>query len=235
MQVSWWNLVRFPNPLAFGSQAGTLSSETVLVLGRPCWLEWNRNNWLESEINRMALELLLDLLVSTSEKKNTDWLRELNYEAFKLFSKHIGVLCMVCVQGVSLCVLVVSAPLIWWNPSCPSWAIAVCLIAVPLHSRRRQESPYPHNPLYKCNRSRLQRWYLTIPSSDQWWTTIENHRYQWLPDPKTIGKPSFPMIVCNHSIQWWWYPWKQLELCNGSKYWLKTRTELLQMSGKVPI
>ena len=154
MQVSWWNLVRFPNPLAFGSQAGTLSSETALVLGRPCWLEWNRNNWLESEINRMALELLLDLLVSTSEKKNTDWLRELNYEAFKLFSKHIGVLCMVCVQGVSLCVLVVSAPLIWWNPSCPSWAIAVCLIAVPLHSR--QESPYPHNPLYKFNRRVLK-------------------------------------------------------------------------------
>ena len=49
---------------------------------------------------------------------------------------------------------------------------------------------------------RLRRWYLTIPSSDQWWTTIENHRYQWLPDPKTIGKPSFPMIACNHSIQW---------------------------------
>ena len=83
--------------------------------------------------------------------------------------------------------------------------------------------------------TRLRRWYLTIPSSDQWWTTIENHRYQWLPDPKTIGKPSFPMIACNHSIQWWWYPWKPLELCNGSKYWLKTRTELLQMSGKVPI
>ena len=83
--------------------------------------------------------------------------------------------------------------------------------------------------------TRLRRWYLTIPSSDQWWTTIENHHYQWLPDPKTIGKPSFPMIACNHSIQWWWYPWKPLELCNGSKYWLKTRTELLQMSGKVPI
>ena len=60
----------------------------------------------------------------------------------------------VCVHGVSLCVLSVSAPLIWWNPSCPSWAIAVCLIAVPLHSR--QESPYPHNPLYKCNRSVLK-------------------------------------------------------------------------------
>ena len=28
---------------------------------------------------------------------------------------------------------------------------------------------------------RLQRWYITIPSLDQWRTTIENHRYQWLP------------------------------------------------------
>ena len=31
-----------------------------------------------------------------------------------------------------------------------------------------------------CNR--LQRWYVTIPPSDQWRTTIENHRNQWLPD-----------------------------------------------------
>ena len=131
--------------------------ETAWVLGRPCWLEWNRNNWLEYEINRMALELLLDLLVSTGEKKNQcetawQWLQELNHEAFKHFQS-ISV-CMVCVHGVSLCVLGVSAPLIWWNPSCPSWAIAVCLIAVPLHSR--QESPYPHNPLYKCNRRVLK-------------------------------------------------------------------------------
>ena len=62
----------------------------------------------------MALELLLDLLVSTSEKKKNsaklpDRLQELNYEAFKHFQS-ISV-CMVCVHGVSLCVLGVSAPL----------------------------------------------------------------------------------------------------------------------------
>ena len=51
---------------------------------------------------------------------------------------------------------------------------------------------------------RLQRWYVTIPSSGQWWTTIENHRNQWLPDPKTIEKPLNPMVAPNHSIQWWW-------------------------------
>ena len=49
---------------------------------------------------------------------------------------------------------------------------------------------------------RLGRWYLTIPLSDQCWTTIKNHHYQWLPDPKAIGKPSFPMVTSNHSIQW---------------------------------
>ena len=41
---------------------------------------------------------------------------------------------------------------------------------------------------------RLQRWYITIPSSDQWCATIENHRYQWLSYPKTIGKPLIPMV-----------------------------------------
>ena len=35
-------------------------------------------------------------------------------------------------------------------------------------------------------------------------TTIKNHRYQWLRDPKTIGKPLIPMVGLNHSIQWWW-------------------------------
>ena len=50
--------------------------------------------------------------------------------------------------------------------------------------------------------NRLQRWYVTIPSLDQWWTTIENHRYQWLPDPKTIEKPLILMVGLNHSIQW---------------------------------
>ena len=49
------------------------------------------------------------------------------------------------------------------------------------------------------------RWYLTIPSLDQWWTAIENHRYQWLHDPKTIEELSFPMVASNHSIQWWWF------------------------------
>ena len=51
---------------------------------------------------------------------------------------------------------------------------------------------------------RLRRWYITIPSSDQWYITIENHRYQWLPYPKTIGKPLIPMVALYHSIQWWW-------------------------------
>ena len=44
---------------------------------------------------------------------------------------------------------------------------------------------------------RLQQWYITIPSSDQWCTTIENHHYQWLSYPKTIGKPLIPMpLMC---------------------------------------
>ena len=56
-----------------------------------------------------------------------------------------------------------------------------------------------------CNLcDRLRRWYITIPSSDQWCTTIENHRYQWLSYLKTIGKPLIPMVALNHSIQWWW-------------------------------
>ena len=49
---------------------------------------------------------------------------------------------------------------------------------------------------------RLQRWQVTIPSLDQWWKTIENHRFQWLPDPKTIKKPLISMVGLNHSIQW---------------------------------
>ena len=50
------------------------------------------------------------------------------------------------------------------------------------------------------NYTRLRRWYITIPSLDQWWTTIENHRYQWLSYPKTIGKPLIPMVALNHFI-----------------------------------
>ena len=69
----------------------------------------------------------------------------------------------------------------------------------------------------KCYQIRLQRWYITIPSSDQWCTTIENHRYQWLSYPKTIGKPLIPMVALNHSIQWWWKLWKPLKICDGSK------------------
>ena len=58
----------------------------------------------------------------------------------------------------------------------------------------------------KCNQceyasSRLRRWYITIPSSNQWCTTIKNHRYQWLSYPKTIGKPLISMVALNHSIQ----------------------------------
>ena len=58
------------------------------------------------------------------------------------------------------------------------------------------------NPNLHDSRTRLRRWYITIPSSDQWCTTIENHRYQWLSYPKTIGKPLIPMVALNHSIQW---------------------------------
>ena len=46
---------------------------------------------------------------------------------------------------------------------------------------------------------RLQRWYITIPSSDQWCATIKNHHFQWLSYPKTIGKPLIPMVALNHS------------------------------------
>ena len=61
---------------------------------------------------------------------------------------------------------------------------------------------------------RLRRWYITIPSSDQWCTTIEN---QWLSYPKTIGKTLIPMVALNHSIQWWWKLWKPLKVSDGSK------------------
>ena len=49
-----------------------------------------------------------------------------------------------------------------------------------------------------CVLGRLQRWYVTIPSSDQWWATIKNHRNQWLPDPKTIEPNGCPKQF--HSI-----------------------------------
>ena len=62
----------------------------------------------------------------------------------------------------------------------------------------------PVNIEWGCHPPRLRRWYITIPSSDQWCTTIENHRYQWLFYSKTIGKPLIPMAALNHSIQWWW-------------------------------
>ena len=61
------------------------------------------------------------------------------------------------------------------------------------------EAAQIHAPI---TRDRLQRWYITIPSSDRWCTTIENHRYQWLSYLKTIGKPLIPMVALNHSIQW---------------------------------
>ena len=70
---------------------------------------------------------------------------------------------------------------------------------------------------YMC--ARLRRWYITIPSSDQWWcTTIENHRYQWL---------SYPKPSENHWSQWLASTipfngelvmlWKPLKVCDGSK------------------
>ena len=49
-----------------------------------------------------------------------------------------------------------------------------------------------------CVLGRLQRWYVTIPSSDQWWATIKKHRNRWLPDPKTIEPNGCPKPF--HSI-----------------------------------
>ena len=64
-----------------------------------------------------------------------------------------------------------------------------------------------------CSNCRPERWIVTIPSSDQWLTTIgnhwktivsngwrtikplKNHCYQWFLDPKTIGKPLLPMVL----------------------------------------
>ena len=66
---------------------------------------------------------------------------------------------------------------------------------------------------------RLQRWYVTIPSLDQWWPTIEKPSSSMVGWPKTIEKPSFSMVASDHSIQWWWCLWKPLQIFNGSKNW----------------
>ena len=71
------------------------------------------------------------------------------------------------------------------------------------HGYMKQTGSKP-TTLEASPRTRLRRWYITIPLSDQWCTTIENHRYQWLSYSKTIGKPLIPMVALNHSIQWWW-------------------------------
>ena len=55
----------------------------------------------------------------------------------------------------------------------------------------------------------------TIPSFDQWSWTIENHRNQWLGDPKTIEKPSLAMVRVPKNIQWWWCSPKPLKIFNG--------------------
>ena len=73
------------------------------------------------------------------------------------------------------------------------WGVGIC-------SRRQDEVFCDFGKVSEPYR--LRRWYITIPLSDQWCTTIENHRYQWLSYPKTIGKPLIPMVALNHSIQW---------------------------------
>ena len=70
--------------------------------------------------------------------------------------------------------------------------------------------------------TRLQRWYVTIPSLDQWKPTIEKPSLPMAGWPKTIEKPSFSMVASNHSIQWWWCLWKPLKILNGSKTWFKS-------------
>ena len=63
---------------------------------------------------------------------------------------------------------------------------------------------------------RLQRWYITIPSLDQWCTTIANHRYQWLSlrpknhrktiDPNGCPQPFHSMVMVTlktiESLRW---------------------------------
>ena len=44
------------------------------------------------------------------------------------------------------------------------------------------------------------RWYLTIPSSDQWWITIENHHFQWLPATIPFNGDSTPENHWNFSM-----------------------------------
>ena len=67
-------------------------------------------------------------------------------------------------------------------------------------SSRIQSVQSTYSVAVKSVAVRLQRWYIIIPSSDQWCTTIKNHRYQWLSYPKTIGKSLISMVARNHSI-----------------------------------
>ena len=41
---------------------------SLILLHCSCWLEWKRNNWVESEIDRMPLRLLYNLPASTIER-----------------------------------------------------------------------------------------------------------------------------------------------------------------------
>ena len=61
-------LFAFLNKQILTSFTSFLSS---IPLDCSCWLEWKQNNWLESKINRMALQLFYNLLASTIERIKT--------------------------------------------------------------------------------------------------------------------------------------------------------------------
>ena len=88
--------------------------------------------------------------------------------------------------------------------SAPSGSICLLVLLVPFHSAQRHTST-------AIRQDRTERSIETIPSFDQLFLAIENHWKQWWNDPKTIDvngqRPK--------NIQWWWFPQKPLEICNG--------------------
>ena len=99
----------------------------------------------------------------------------------------------------------------WCSETVPATPLAI--LCIPIKSYKEKPGTHTKHCVntalhrqIRCQKlvdNKHGRWYKTIPLSDQWWTTI--------------GKPPFPMVASNHSIQWRWYPWKPSELFAGSK------------------
>ena len=100
-------------------------------------------------------------------------------------------------------IYILAFPCLRWPPTLSNLVACSSKMVVVLFVKKKSFcSKHGSDQLDSSTMNRLRRWYLTIPSSDQWCTTIENHRYRWLSYPKTIGKPLIPMVALNHSIQW---------------------------------